>query len=138
MNEESGMVKPQSSFAKLARASGVHVAIACLAMGSWAFFANRAHDGAAIAPALAQGMLSGLITLVLKKVLERMSRRMMGPTAYIVPPLVTASVILAVLVTVHWLIGTPEIAATIAVPWSVSTLYAVIYCAVLARGRHGS
>ena len=34
---------------------------------------------------------------------------------------------LAVLVGVHALIGTPEIAATIAVPWSVSTLYAFGY-----------
>jgi hypothetical protein len=49
---------------------------------------------------------------------------------------VTASTILVVLVTVHWIIGTPEIAETIAVPWSVSTLYALIYTAVLARGMH--
>jgi hypothetical protein len=75
--------------------------------------------------------------LVLKKVLERMSRSMTGSMAYIVPPMVTASTILVVLVTVHWAIGTPEIAETVAVPWSVSTLYAVVYSAVLARGLHG-
>ncbi len=137
MRDESVMSDPQSSFAKLARASGVHVAIACLAMGGWALFANRAHGSGAIGPAVAQGAMSGLITLVLKKVLERMSVLMRGPLAYIVPPVVTASTILVVLVTVHWLIGTPEIAETIAVPWSVSSLYAVIYSAVLARGHHG-
>jgi hypothetical protein len=136
MSDES-MIEPQSSFTRLARASGVHVAIACLAMGGWAFFANRAHGAGAIVPAVAQGALSGFITLVLKKVLERMVRAMNGPLAFIVPPLVTASTILVVLVIVHWAIGTPEIAETIAVPWSVSTLYAIIYSAVLARGLHG-
>jgi len=105
-------------------------------MGGWALFANRAHGAGAIGPALAQGAMSGLITLVLKKVLERMAAAMTGLPSYIVPPIVTATAILAVLVAVHWLIGTPEIAATIAVPWSVSTLYAAIYAAVLARGKH--
>ncbi|HEX4534357.1 MAG TPA: hypothetical protein VH000_09010 [Rhizomicrobium sp.] len=106
-------------------------------LGGWALFANRAHGDAAYLPALAQGALSGAITLVLKKALETMSRRFSGRTAYILPPAITASVILAILVAVHWLIGTPEIAATIAVPWSVSTLYAAIYSALLARGKHG-
>lgn len=106
-------------------------------MGGWALFANRAHGDAAYLPALAQGALSGAITLVLKKVLEAMSHRFSGWIAYILPPVITASVILAILVAVHWLIGTPEIAATIAVPWSVSTLYAAIYSALLARGKHG-
>jgi len=105
-------------------------------MGGWALFANRAHGAGAIAPALAQGAMSGLITLVLKKVLERMSLRLRGWRAFAVPPAVTASTILAALVGMHALIGTPEIAATVAVPWSVSTLYAVIYTAVLARGKH--
>jgi hypothetical protein len=136
MSDESSMVQPQSSVAKLARASGVHVAIACLAMGGWAYFANRAHGAAAIGPATAQGAMSGFITLVLKRVLERMAAAMHGWATFVVPPLVTASTILVVLVTVHRIIGTPEIAETIAVPWSVSTLYAVIYTAVLARGVH--
>ena len=123
------------SFAAIARSTATHVAFAFLAMGAWALFANRAHGAGAIAPALAQGTLSGLITLVLKRSLEAMVRRLSGLTAYAAPPFVTASVILVTLVGVHTLIGTPEIAATIAVPWSVSTLYAIIYTAVLARGR---
>jgi hypothetical protein len=123
------------SIAAVARATVTHVAFAFLAMGAWTLFANREHGSAAIVPALAQGTLSGLITLVLKRSLEAMARRLAGPAAYIVPPLVTASVILATLIGVHTLIGTPEIAATIAVPWSVSTLYAIIYAAVLARSR---
>ena len=121
------------SLARLARATTVHVAVAFLAMGGWALYANRAHGAAALAPGLAQGAMSGAITLVLKRALEAMSPRLGGVLAYLVPPLVTAAVIAALLLSVHRLIGTPEIAATIAVPWSVSTLYAVIYAAALAR-----
>jgi hypothetical protein len=124
------------SLAKLARASASHVAFAFVGMGGWALFANRAHGGAAILPAIAQGTLSGAITFVLKRVLEAMSRRVGGWAAYVMPPLATASAILALLYAAHRLIGTPEMAATIAVPWSVSTLYAIVYCAVLARQRH--
>jgi len=123
------------SLAKLARASATHVAFAFLAMGAWALFANRAHGAAAIAPALAQGTISGAITYFLKRVLEGFALRLRGAAAYLAPPLATASAILALLIGVHTLIGTPEIAATIAVPWSVSTLYAIVYSAVLARGR---
>jgi hypothetical protein len=130
---ELDMARPRLFLAKLARATSVHIAVAFVAMGGWTLFANRAH-GAAIAPALIQGAISGAITAVLKRVLEAMSRRLAGAAAYVAPPLTTASVILAVLVTVHVLIGTPEVLATISVPWSVSTLYAVVYAAVLARG----
>lgn len=123
------------SLATLARASATHVAFAFLAMGGWALFANRAHGAGALAPVLAQGALSGGITLVLKRVLEALARGLQGPLRYVLPPLLTASVILATLAGVHLAIGTPEIAATIAVPWSVSTLYAIVYTAVLARDR---
>ena len=123
------------SLAKLARASGTHAAFAFLAMGGWALFANRAHGAAALGPALAQGALSGAITLVLKRTLEALVARLRGPVAYVLPPLATASVILATLAGVHLAIGTPEIVATIAVPWSVSTLYAIVYSAVLAQDR---
>ena len=123
------------SLAKLARASGTHAAFAFLAMGGWALFANRAHGAAALGPALAQGALSGAITLVLKRTLEALVARLRGPVAYVLPPLATASVIVATLAGVHLAIGTPEIEATIAVPWSVSTLYAILYSAVLARDR---
>jgi hypothetical protein len=123
------------SLAKLARASAVHVAVAFVAMGGWTLFANRTHGAAALAPALAQGTVSALITLVLKRTLELLAARLSGWRALVLPPLLTASVILAVLIGVHRLIGTPEIAATIAVPWSVSTLYAIVYTAALAKGR---
>ncbi len=113
------------------------MAFAFVAMGARTLFANRAYGAAALAPALVQGAISAAITLVLKRVLEAMSLRLSGPTAYALPPLVTASAILAILVTVHEIIGTPQVAATIAVPWSVSSLYAVVYAAILARRARG-
>lgn len=104
-------------------------------MGGWALFANRSHGMAGAAgPALAQGVMSGLITLALKRTLETLAGRFKGALAYVVPPAITATTVLAVLVAVHALIGTPEIAATIAVPWTVSTLYAFGYTATLVKG----
>ena len=108
-------------------------------MGGWTLFANAGHGlAAAWLPALVQGAISGVITLVLKRALEAMAARLTGPIAHVIPPAVTAAVILAVLIGVHGLIGTPEIARTIAVPWSVSTLYAIIYTSVLVRGKAGA
>ena len=125
-----------SAFRTFAGSTFAHVGFAFLAMGGWALFANAGHGLAAAAlPAAAQGVLSGLITLVLKRALEAMSPRFSGALAYVVPPAITATAILALLVAVHALIGTPEIARTIAVPWSVSTFYAVVYAATLARGQ---
>ena len=129
------MAESSFSLAKLARASLAHVAFAIVAMGGWALFANRAHGVAALTPALAQGALSGGITFILKRVLETLVGRLHGWLAYVLPPIATASAILAILAGVHLAIGTPEIVATIAVPWSVSTLYAIVYSAVLAKDR---
>jgi hypothetical protein len=125
------------SLARLVRATWTHVAFAFVAMGAWTLYANRAHGAAALRPALVQGAISGAITLALKRALEAMSARLSPPLAYVLPPLITASTILALLLAVHLAIGTPEIAATIAVPWTVSSLYAVIYSAALARPGRG-
>ncbi len=118
---------------RLARSTAVHVAFAFLGMGSWALFVNWGQGAATWTAGIGQGVLSGLITLVLKRALEAMSPRFPGVLAHLVPPAVTAAVILAVLTAVHLLIGTPQVARTVAVPWGVSTLYAFVYAAGLAR-----
>lgn len=124
---------------RLMKSSLVHVAFGFLLMGGWALFANRGHGlAAAWLPALAQGTLSGALTGGLKKTLEALDGRIDGPLAYVVPPAVTAGSILALLVLVHRLIGTPELVATIAFPWSVSTLYAIVYNAGLVRARRSA
>lgn len=124
---------------RLLKSSLVHVAFGFLLMGGWAFFANRAHgwQGAWL-PALAQGTVSGLLTGGLKKTLEALDGRIAGVLAYLIPPAVTAGSILVLLILIHTLIGTPELVATIAFPWSVSTLYAIVYNAGLVRARRSA
>lgn len=124
---------------RLMKSSLVHIAFGFLLMGGWALFANRAHglEGAWL-PALVQGILSGALTGILKKTLEALDGRLSGPLAWVIPPTVTAASILALLSLVHTLIGTPERVATIAFPWTVSTLYAVIYNAGLVRARRSA
>jgi hypothetical protein len=128
------------SLSKLARASWVHVAFAFLAMGGWALFANRGHGLARALPAgLLQGVLSAALTFGIKRGLEGRFRRLEGLTALIVPPVLSCSIVLALLVGAHTLAGTPEVWATIAVPYAVSSTYAVVYTASLwlARRRAG-
>lgn len=129
-----------SATAGLARSSALHVGFACVAMGAWAAFANRAHPlGDMVLAGLVQGLLSGAITLVLKRSLEAMAARVSGPAAFVLPPLVTCVVVLAVLLTAHRLAGTPEVWATIAVPYAVSSVYAWIYNAGLVNsGRRAA
>jgi hypothetical protein len=121
------------------KSSLVHVAFGFLLMGGWALFANRSHGlAAAWLPALAQGILSGALTGALKKTLEALDGKIAGPLAFVVPPAVTAGSILALLVLVHRLMSTPELVATIAFPWSLSTLYAIVYNAGLVRARRSA
>ena len=113
-----------------------HVAFGFVLMGAWAVFANRNHPlPAALLAGLVQGTLSGLLTLGLKKALEAMNARFAGAPAWIVPPLITASVLATILFVAHTLAGTPEVLATIAFPWSVSTTYAFVYTVNLCRAR---
>lgn len=121
---------------RVLKSSAVHVAFGFLMMGGWALFANRDHGLAgAWLPALAQGTISGVLTGILKKTLEALDGKLSGVLAWVAPPLLTATSILGLLTLVHSLIGTPELVATIAVPWTVSTLYAIVYNAGLVRAR---
>lgn len=120
----------------LARHSAVHMAGAFLAMGGWAVFANRAHPmPEPLIAGVVQGSVSALITLLLKRMIEGVSARMTGHVALVVPVVLAACLSLALLVTLHSLAGTPEIAATISVPLSVSTGYAFIFSLALWRSR---
>ncbi len=116
------------------RQGAVHMAGAFLAMGGWAIFANRHHPmPQPMIAGLLQGTISAIITLFLKRMIEAAVRRLDGVFALVVPPLLAAGVSLGLLVTLHSLAGTPEIAATIAVPLIVSTSYAAIYSFALWR-----
>lgn len=118
------------------RSTALHVGFAFVAMGGWAAFANREHGaGAMLLAFVVQGALSGLITLVMKRGLEAGHARLTGLSARVVPPLISCTVIAALLYGVHTLAGTPEVIRTIALPWTVSTLYAFVYVASLERIR---
>ena len=105
-------------------------------MGAWGLFANRAHPmGEMLTAGLVQGAISAAITLVLKRFLEGFSARLDGPLAYLAPPTFSCATILALLWGVHTLAGTPEVWATLAVPFAVSSTYAWIYTAMVVRGR---
>jgi LytS/YehU family sensor histidine kinase len=122
-----------------------HVAFGFFAMGAWAVFANREHPlSLALLAGVVQGAISGLLTLGLKKFLEWFNARLKwfnarlnGLAALLAPPLTTAVSILVILVGVHTFAGTPEIAATIAVPFTVSSTYACVYNFGLWRRRNG-
>jgi mannose/fructose/N-acetylgalactosamine-specific phosphotransferase system component IIC len=122
----------------MATSTLVHVGFAFLAMGAWAAFANRAHPLPQVLLAGAvQGAISGLLTLGLKTFLEWINARLSRRAALIAPPVITAVSIVSVLIGVHTLAGTPEIAVTIAVPFTVSTSYACVYNFGLWRRRNG-
>ena len=105
-------------------------------MGAWGLFANRGHPaGEMLTAGLVQGAISALITLVLKRFLESFSARFDGPLAYLLPPTISCAAILALLWSVHTLAGTPEVWATLAVPFAGSSTYAWIYTAVVVRAR---
>lgn len=124
---------------RVLKSSLVHVAFGFLLMGGWALLANRSHGlSHAWLPALVQGTLSGALTGALKKTLETLDGRLTGFLAYAVPPAVTAGTILVLLTLAHSLIGTPELVATIAFPWTVSTLYAFVYNAGLVMARRSA
>lgn len=126
----------QRARAWLATSTLAHVAFGFVAMGAWAVFANRAHTlPQALLAGVVQGTISGALTLVLKKFLEWINVRLRGASALFIPPLITASAILAILFSAHTAAGTPEIWATIAVPFTVSTTYAIIYNLGLWRKR---
>lgn len=121
---------------QLARSSFVHIAIAFLAMGSWAVFANRAHPfPQSLVAGIVQGALSGAITFVLKRMLEFLAAGFHGVAAFVLPPVIAVALSLAVLATIHAVAGTPEILATIALPLSVTAAYSTLYNAALWRGR---
>ncbi len=124
----------------LARSSLVHVAVAFVAMGGWAFLANRAHAfPQPLVAGLVQGALSGIITLVLKRMIETIAAHLAGVASLVAPPLIAVALSLAILTTIHTLAGTPEILATIALPVGVTALYSTVYAAALWRQKvsHG-
>lgn len=115
----------------------MHMAVAFLAMGCWAVFANRAHPmPRPLVAGVVQGALSALITLVLKSAIEHLARCFRSSLALWAPPAIAVAGSATLLVAIHTLFGTPEIVRTIALPLIVSSTYAVTYNYLLYRREH--
>lgn len=117
------------------RSSALHMTVAFLGMGAWAVFANRAHGADAWLAGMVQGALSATITLFLKRMIEAVSARARGAWRLVLPPVLAVAASFGILTLVHRLAGTPEITATIALPMSVTALYATGYAFALWRER---
>lgn len=112
----------------VAQSSLVHVAVAFVLMGGWAVYANSAHPmPAPLIAGAVQGALSALITFGLKRLIELVSRQFSGVAGLVIPPVAAFAISATLLTLLHAASGTPEIAATIAVPLTVSTSYAALY-----------
>ena len=124
--------------AGLPGANLIHVAMAALAMGAWAAFANHGLGAERrLKVARVQATLSGAITAGLKRSLEAMGAALDGPWAWALPPTVTCAATLMVLVGAHRLAGAPDLRRTIAPPYAVSSTYARLYSHALAERRPG-
>lgn len=114
--------------ADLAQRAEVHMAVAFVAMGGWALVANWGHPmPAPLVAAGAQGLFSAGITFALKRGLDRLRGQPGRSRGLWLPPLVMCSLALLTLVALHLLAGTPEIPATVSLPFAVSTTYAIVY-----------
>lgn len=112
----------------LAQSTVAHMAVAFLAMGGWAVWANLAHPWPKpwVAGSV-QGTLSAVLTLGLKRSVDGMRPRCPERVALWAPPLVASVVSAALLVAAHGVFGTPEIGRTVALPLSVSVSYIFAY-----------
>lgn len=121
----------------------VHIGSAFIFMGAWAYFANRLHaPHQAIFAAVLQGMLSATITFFMKKALEGLSAFFIGKKwrwpALVATPLIVCTGSLILLVSAHVMAGTPELFATIALPFSVAFSYACFYSLRLWLKEYGT
>lgn len=121
---------------RMLQSSITHLLFAFIVMGSWAIFANWPYPfPRPYIAGLVQGVLSATITYLLKRTIERLAIKCTGISALWAPPLIACSISLCILVTIHFAAGTPEVIRTISLPFSVATIYAVIYNYSLWNGR---
>lgn len=121
----------------LTQRTDVHMAFAFVMMGGWGLFANWGHPmPAPLVAALVQGLISAVITFALKRGLDGLRQNLGHERGWWLPPLVMCCLSLGALVALHLLARTPEILATILLPFLVSTSYAIIYNSLRWRKEH--
>lgn len=115
-------------FKRIAGSGYTHVAFAFFVMGGWAVFANLGHPmPKPLIAGVVQGVLSASFTLIMKRGIEYLTTTLSGFSALLIPPVLAASISAVCLSVIHWVAGTPEILATIALPLTVATTYAATY-----------
>ncbi len=115
----------------LARSSAMHAAFAATLLGGWAVYANSGHPmPAPLIAGIVQGALSAVIAVGQKAIMERVHAR-----TQTLPPPILASVTfsLIVIVVLHTLARTPELLATISLPWTIGLIYSTLYTLTLHR-----
>jgi hypothetical protein len=120
------------------RRSMIMAAIAFLAYGAWAAYANWDHGAAAYVPsALTQGVISFLVTAFLTLGMEAVFRRMRpGWARFGVTALGPQTGVAIATATAHYAVGTPEILTTMAPSLILGTLFCALYTAgLVARAR---
>ncbi len=122
--------------ARLAQSGLVHVLFAFVMMGSWAAYANWSHPmPKPLIAGVLQGALSGAITFALKRTLDFLRGHVARAFGWWLPPVIALSVSFCLLVAAHLAAGTPEVARTISLPFSVASLYALSYNFLMWRRR---
>ncbi|WP_179381116.1 hypothetical protein [Jannaschia marina] len=117
----------------LARQTWLHMVAGALLMGGWAWIANRMHPmPEALQAAAVQGCLSAALTGVLKTGADHLLRYLPHWSLAAAVAFILSA---ALLLKVHAMAGTPEIAATVAVPLAVSGSYVFLYSYLNRRGR---
>lgn len=120
--------------ARLAAQTWVHLIVAFVAMGGWAVLVNRGRPmPAPVVAGLVQGALSAPVTYALKRGLDALRGGMSRARGRWLPPFLACTLSLGALVAIHRLAGTPEWTATIALPFSVASTYAVTYNFTMLR-----
>jgi hypothetical protein len=106
----------------------IHILFSSTVMGAWATFANWAHPRPQpLISGLVQGASAACITYFLKRLIEWLATKFTDSTALWAPPLIACSATLCVLIAAHSVVGTPELVRTIALPFSIGSIYAAIF-----------
>ena len=102
--------------------------------GAWAFWVNH-HAGMsqAVRSGLTQGAASFLITLAMVRLVEYLFARWRYPLRLWLPPVLTVSLTGSCLASVHWLVKTPHILSTIALPLFVALSFCLFTAYKLER-----
>ncbi|CTQ31400.1 hypothetical protein [Jannaschia rubra] len=111
----------------------LRMAVAFVLMWGWAVLATRIHPMPA--PMIAvptQGALSAALTAGLKRGVEALSRHIGGS---LLPALAALAASATLLVAAHLVAGTPESAATVAMPLAVSGSYVLLFSYLNDRRR---